>query len=137
MLCVDINTEGDIDMKEIELRLGNLIYWDIPEKEGVVHEVVGIRNRIPQTIPISLGDSIEDYKPIPITEEWLLNFGFKKDSEGYTLGRYSLYYNHKQDSGIYGQYYLGFQCGKDFNFIHQLQNSYFNVIGQELKLKDK
>jgi len=47
-------------LKSNELRIGNLIYWNIPEKLNVPHEVVGIVHDRPQTIPISLGDSIHE-----------------------------------------------------------------------------
>lgn len=60
-----------------ELRIGNLIYWNIPEKQDVIHTVVGIRNNKPQTIPISLGESNEEYNPIRLTVKWALKFGFK------------------------------------------------------------
>ena len=65
-------------MNANELRIGNLIYWDIPEKENVPHEVIGIKQGKPLTTPISLGDTMDEYKPIPLTEEWLLRFGFTR-----------------------------------------------------------
>jgi hypothetical protein len=68
-------------IKANELRIGNLIYWNIPEKVDTIHTVVGIRNDKPQTVPISLGESIENYQPIQLTEEWLLKFGFNKVSD--------------------------------------------------------
>ena len=103
-------------MKAEELRIGNLIFWDIPEKLNTIHEVIGIRNKKPQTIPISLGESIEDYKPIPLTEEWLLKFEkidwVLKDDKGF----YFLFNNKKVR----------------LKFVHTVQNVYFYIEQKEL-----
>ena len=121
-------------MKAKDLRLGNLIYWDIPEKENTIHTVVGIRNDKPKTIPISLGESIEDYKPIPLTEDWLKKFGFE-----------DLYYGDDK----FGWIKEGVNVSKYFNFVlmlpngeyydstklkwvHDLQNIYHAITGVEL-----
>jgi len=123
-------------MKANDLRLGNLIYWNIPEKLDVIHTVVGIRNEKPQTMPISLGESINDYKPIPLTEEWLKKFGFE-----------DLYYG--QDK--FGWIKDGVNISKYFNFVlmlpdaeyydstkikwvHDLQNLYYALTGVELSV---
>jgi hypothetical protein len=70
-------------MKAEELRLGNYIYWNIPEKLNVIHTVVGIVNYRPQTVPISLGDSMDDYRPILLNESWLYTI-FRFDSNSMT-----------------------------------------------------
>jgi len=123
-------------MEARELRIGNLIYWNIPEKADTIHTVVGIRNEKPQTIPISLGESIEDYKPIPLTEEWLKKFGFE-----------DLYYGEDK----FGWIKEGVNISKYFNFVlmlpnaeyydstkikwvHDLQNLYYAITGIELSV---
>lgn len=119
-------------MQTNELRIGNLIYWDIPEKKEVVHEVVGIRNQTPQTTPISLGESINDYQPIPLTEEWLLRFGFSKE---HSSVRENEYWSNGATLGlikISGFYYHDFIA---VTSVHQLQNLYFALTGEELTIK--
>lgn len=78
-----------------------------------------------------------DAKPIPITEDWLLNFGFIKRG---------LYY-HFPDNDIFkleqykfkNSYWLQHRCESldscRINHIHQLQNLYFSLTGQKLTIK--
>jgi len=125
-----------------ELRIGNLIYWNIPEKLNVLHEVVGIRNGRPQTIPISLGDSINDYSPIPLTTEILEKCGFEwEDIKTHT---------DKTTRGLYKGILMMLPTNNEWWYaapfgyplalertlhIHQLQNLYFALTNEELTFK--
>ena len=68
-------------------------------------------------------------KPILLTEEWLLKFGFKKVAENdFILGKYSLYYL---------LYYDGYRVSEITpKYVHQLQNLYFALTGKELVVSD-
>jgi hypothetical protein len=137
-------------MRANDLRLGNLIYWNILEKKDTIHTVVGIRNEKPQTIPISLGESIEDYKPIPLTEIWLEKLGLIKknitegmpqelkqpdiDEDG------SIWYNWVQglfnleiqsNGEIWFELYSHY---KHIKYVHELQNLYYSLTGVELSV---
>lgn len=79
----------------------------------------------------------EKYKPIPLTEEWLLRLGFGKCSDifedwpeyekGFDIGKsITLSHDFECYQGIYSQ---------KINYVHQLQNLYFALTGQELELK--
>lgn len=83
----------------------------------------------------------EDVEPIPLTEEWLLKFGFEKDV--YDNER-PFYYTFK---GFRLNCNLGFLTLHnsndlaDFNpikikYVHQLQNMLFALCGEELELKE-
>lgn len=70
------------------------------------------------------------FDPIPLTEEWLLKFGFsiKGFKGGYQICTSSL-----------GGWILdnGFSCvGIEFEYVHQLQNLYFALTNEELKIKE-
>lgn len=70
------------------------------------------------------------FKPIPLTEEWLLKFGFKFKSYGYGDTEW------KQWS-FNGYSLNSFTCntsGVDVKYLHQLQNLYFALTGEELKV---
>ena len=120
-------------MNAKELRIGNLIYWNIPEKLDTIHTVVGIRNEKPQTIPISLGESIEDYKPIPLTPEILIKSGFKSNP---TMG--GMFWVKRNRTKIqlrttetgYVEYLHSAPC----DHLHQLQNIYYALTGEELTI---
>ena len=73
-------------------------------------------------------------KPIPLTEEWLLKFGFETDNIEWWNGIISI--------GIYkdGLFYcptgkISLRIGKEIQYVHQLQNLYFALTGKELKQK--
>lgn len=78
--------------------------------------------------------SAKSIKPIPLTEEWLLKFGFKKSNNLYTKdfcgGLYSLQLNLSHN-GTYFTYYDGYVV---LDFIHKLQNLYFALTGEELTI---
>ena len=86
-------------------------------------------------------------KPIPLTEEWFLKFGFESVLKGYnylTIRKTSLYVyiNDNGESGI---------CIEDLDnnltqeeelcfsikikYVHQLQNLYFALTNEELTIK--
>ena len=131
-------------MKAQELRIGNLIYWNIPEKKDTIHTVVGMRNDTPQTMPISLGESIDDYKPIPLTEELLLKFGFKKVSGEWRLFPcfeiQIIVFNDKHYNGVmfYTRTahadYSPIYCTNHINHVHEVQNLYYALTKKELTL---
>jgi len=76
-------------------------------------------------------------KSIPLTEEWLLKFGFTKEANGW----------HKKDicndfSALYWERLAGLDLSvnkrsmhlSNIEYVHQLQNLYFALTGQELQL---
>ena len=70
-------------IKASELRVGNLVYWNEPKKVGVPHRVIRIMENRINTVPISLGNSMEDYSPIPLSEGLLVAAGFTMYRKGY------------------------------------------------------
>lgn len=87
------------------------------------------------------------YKPIPVTEEWLLKFGFKHqnkydlESNLYSKKLKSEYYftiYSKTETLDFKTKFIGWKVlntGFDIkiDFVHQLQNLYFALTGEELK----
>jgi len=74
----------------------------------------------------------EDFivEPIPLTEEWLVKFGFKRSStpNQLTLGRFS--YELSYSDLYYGLSRMG-KC----KYLHQLQNLYFALTQEELEIQ--
>tara|TARA_R110001606_G_scaffold355365_1_gene506345 strand:- start:50 stop:382 length:333 start_codon:yes stop_codon:yes gene_type:complete len=108
-------------MKANEFRLGNLV--KCPEGFG---QVTQIQDREVLVVD-EIGYTMEVIKPIPLTEEWLLKFGFKKFKN----------YNDFSHKGIiiHGRK-RGFVLRKSvpvIKHVHQLQNLYFALTGEELK----
>lgn len=118
-------------MKQTELRLGNYITI-----HGCLQEIV--------ELPLPENCTDENTKPIPLTEEWLLKFGFYADNESWY---YSLYFDKNQEtfkicplysngipSGMFSVLNC-MACVKKIQFVHQLQNLYFALTGEELTIK--
>tara|TARA_R110000796_G_scaffold95908_2_gene201357 strand:- start:694 stop:1041 length:348 start_codon:yes stop_codon:yes gene_type:complete len=72
-----------------------------------------------------------NYKPIPLTEEWLVKFGFEK-----LKGWDDMFYFEIDDFQIYEYNVSGYEYD-DFNIknVHQLQNLYFALTNEELTIK--
>lgn len=104
-----------------ELRIGNLVY--IAEEDYVLtidRQMFPMHPRLP---------NIEDYRPIPITEEWLLKFGFEKDND------YGFWTSPNPKFIVDENFVL---CDIDITVavkhVHQLQNLYYALTGKELCL---
>lgn len=108
-------------IKPSELRIGNYVY-DLDENHNQV---------VKRTYHID-ENYIKIEKPIPLTEEWLLRFGFEKDSNGYFYHKSFHIGIAKQHDDIF-HLYKGHGC-VDIKIInvHQLQNLYFALTGEEL-----
>ena len=102
-----------------------------------------------------LSTNPEYYSPIPLTEEWLLKFGFeKRDYNRYRLmfqGSFIQLHNVDESDGepytsdgnctdwvcfyaLEGDEIITPLCYP--NYVHQLQNLYFALTGEELVLKE-
>ena len=77
---------------------------------------------------------LSQIKPIPLTEEWLLKFGFiPLDGLNWCLGKIKVW---SGATGIYHQ----FTTPDDIDdvllkYVHQLQNLYFALRGEELTIE--
>jgi hypothetical protein len=79
------------------------------------------------------------FKPIPLTEEWLLKFGFKKLSHNHIwqkITKANRVFNVEEADG-YIKKAVGFGVSEDGYrmvqiYVHQIQNLYFALTGEEL-----
>ena len=118
-----------------ELRIGNLISlnWNgLIDKE--VLPILEINEKLITTEHngITLTSRIEDVKPIPLTEEWLVKFGFRKIMGGYykQAGYKIIIWPTMQITFEYMENEL-----REIKAIHELQNLYFALTGKELEIK--
>lgn len=138
-------------IKANELRIGSLVWFEdellCMTTEG---QVKSITDREAEVISIkecnkgtTQKEMIIDLEPIPLDEDWLLKFGFEIDDLGWG-------YNHpswrKQGRWIDKKSltsdkklkhpFLRFDSIADIYYVHQLQNFYFALTGQELTIKE-
>lgn len=133
-------------MTSNELRIGNLARDKVSKTEL---KVVGLteNNVVSYVIdrskfPLANGWAIE---PLPLTEEWLLQFGFEKQHKELShLSPLNLpeTFNLPNSPFSYSQGKLILTTGTgDFcvyiEYVHQLQNLYFALTGEELTFKQK
>ncbi len=119
-------------MKANELRIGNYI---IPiTSDGFKLEQRPIHAREFWL----LSNEPDKAEPIPLTEEWLIKFGFEKEKNVipiYSIGKISIYL----DCEMYpnGRVYFNSWCilKEKPKYVHKLQNLYFALTGEELILK--
>ena len=125
-------------MKANELRIGN--YLHTPDGIG---QVSGVQDMSVTEVD-EVGYAIEQTPPIPLTEEWLNRFGFKNKSNSgsayylLTSGDYGLGLQEGLTQETRGMYYY-FMTNSDKSIkiesVHQLQNLYHALTGEELKTK--
>ena len=119
-------------MTASELRIGNKFY--LPNGEvGIIsyHEI--------RLMIVALDKP--NYQPIPLTEEWLLTFGFKIDTKNFNwnagigvneIGDFKLSLRYTESFG----WFFKSRC-TPIKYVHQLQNLYFALTGEELTFKQK
>lgn len=132
-------------MKATELRINNLIQ----DKKGRICIVDGIEKDSTTEYEIDAwpktgGRVTMPYKPIPLTEEWLLKFGFitgfSEDGSIRSLGWVKIstpgdviYFDTQKIDGLF-HLIFPYHSAPCFE-VHQLQNLYFALTGEELKLE--
>ena len=135
-------------MEAKELRIGNYIldyeaepevsiYWKVEEIQRLSND-----KALNQTIGVTYRKGscwTCDPQPIPLTEEWLVKFSFERTSYGREFKGFHL----EASSRVLATDLLsGFSWEQVVDekylrilYVHQLQNLYFALTNEELKLK--
>jgi hypothetical protein len=117
-------------MKASELRIGNIIKDDRKAKEWrfASHRIIS---------DLASNPNIELYHPVELSVDWLDKFGFDHsfgewhktfDIDG---EKYSLYKRLKE-----GWVFEDIQLPVQPQYVHQLQNLYWCLCGEELTIKE-
>jgi hypothetical protein len=123
-------------MNTSELRIGNIVQHKT--NKGVVNVIHVLENHIGyhnKLLSMKCIDALaSNFVPIPLDEDWLLRFGFEK---------------YKFDNGEPNQYryksrlivirdgkFTDYGSSVILEYVHQLQNLYFALVGEELVLQD-
>ena len=124
-----------------ELRIGNYVLW-----QGKIVEVISIMPRwaCVRDDDVTFSRSYEEFQPVPITEERLDEFGFVRRGEFYSLWVMSLwvmagllFYCAPGKRLFIEVFAFGNSIRFDVNtqYVHQLQNLYYDFRGEEIKRK--
>lgn len=121
-------------MKASELRLGNWVNNN--PRDGVITVFSNDKCVIRHKAGIDRA-FIEELQPIPLTKEWLLNLGFKKDVDGsFMKNDISIFLDKRFKTNLFLQEnqdnfkWFSYEC--KIQYVHQLQNLYFALTGDEL-----
>lgn len=112
-------------IKENELRIGNLLV----DYKGDVHHVCK------RTIWTISEVTNHGYEPIPLTSEWLGKLGFAdEDKNVFTKERLKIGLDDNGGANwvFYFEQHLSLHS---MSYVHQLQNLYFALLGEELAIK--
>ena len=110
-------------MKANELRIGNY-FTDYAGRVGQV---------VPETFTCIKSGGYKDSNYIPLTEEWLLKFGFENIRIGVFINKIGVY-----KAGLkfcYNASFFEYYNLVVIEHVHQLQNLYFYLTGEELTIK--
>lgn len=130
-------------MKANELRIGNWLSGMFNTNDGFLQQPLEIS---PDVI-YEIYDGVGDYNPIPLTEEWLLRFGFLKADEWHFWINLQTHYFELMYSNLHWYPIIAQlpemsieeeqRVGLNAIYhVHQLQNLYFGLTGQELTIKE-
>lgn len=127
-------------MKANELRIENYV-WDDYSGIMIVMAIgqnnVSLKHTRPEFKAIG-GYDLSAINPIPLTEDWLIKFGFTLHHKDYFNEVIYLKNVVDNNSFVWGVYpkKLGsgviLKLSKKIKYVHQLQNLYFALTGKEL-----
>lgn len=117
-------------MKASELRIGNYVY-----------DTLGKVNKIDlEAITYIVKELHNQVKPIPLTEEWLLKFGFVKskvssqfDKEKLTIQIANELEYHKKGRVYFNSWAI---LESQPKYVHELQNIFFSLTSEELTISN-
>lgn len=124
-----------------ELRIGNFILGQFVEGQFIPVEVELITTDDVSVEPLNKGHqilwnhSLDQVKPIPLTEEWLSKLGFDKRVSSHERTKYTPVFDFTEGKLTFeGLYCPVLQLS--IRTVHQLQNLYFALTGEELTLSE-
>ena len=131
-----------------ELRIGNFLCFELPNGSKVHYKSARISYDFDgfRTVASVNGIGVEKVYGIVLTDDWLKKFGFARIDRHFQHN-WVISVNH---SGDYysvqfheGKFWLsnseyGAWCYviRDISYVHQLQNLYFDLTGEELVARD-
>lgn len=108
-------------MKASELRIGNYVYFEHDKKNLELLK-----------FDFDMGWNMDYIKPIPLTEEWLIKFGYMFNNCYYLKDDSDIEFfksNGKLFCEFYGNWF------SNIEYVHDLQNLHFAIYKEELKIK--
>ncbi len=122
-------------MKANELRIGNWVnFLSNPIK------IEGVTNRLRPNCGYYHFEGFKNpmkgihVSPIELNEEWLLKFGFNSDEITFELNGFMLGWFKNNEFYYLPTNQISFRNKIQIKYLHQLQNLYFAITGNELSV---
>lgn len=113
-----------------ELRIGNYVVDNFD-----VHKPYQL-TKISLDDFVAISNGCNSYQPIPLTEEILLKCGFEENGQYLAFKNIRLYIYHSRFNSEYFIFDFGMmEKFTEIQYLHQLQNLYFALTGEELEVK--
>lgn len=128
---------NDVGMVAQELRIGNFVITEYGIRKIATVEQLQCSTLVDGCIFALRHFNYSVVKPIPLTEEILLKCGFKDEEPYYVLdihGTQLCYYQYKLDDNRRHRFSMS-GIPLSINYLHQLQNFYFQLTYEELNVK--
>jgi hypothetical protein len=125
-----MNLKTKTMIQSSELRMNNYVY----SSDFVIksYSPQGLFNLMK-----NIDDGYNNIKPIPLTEQWLIDFGFKNVSLGEWEKGDIILDNEYTDKGIWNIVEDSQCLNINVKHVHQLQNLYFALTNKELNYESK
>lgn len=116
-------------MKATDLRIGNVVM--LYGTETLIHPT-----DFKKWVKSSDNWEMSAFEPIPLTEEWLIKFGFNKDGILFEKEKNAQFAVKKWTVGCFDEWIIFWGYSRlvktDIKYVHQLQNLYHALTGEEL-----
>ncbi len=127
-------------IKETEVRIGNLIKV-APSKEWV-QDYIGTEVVIDIDVLMNIifHSDKYPYEPIPLTKQLLYDLGFESNNDENDLlvhPKCNLFEISEEPDNSFAFIWDSAYSGAPFQYVHQLQNLYFALTGNELEIAGK
>ena len=134
-------------MKASELRIGNLVNGVLTQKPYII-DAWALREMESGNYQNSQDTETKVFKPIPLTEEWLLKFGFGMENKTYfslpsrtRTNKSNKTFEYTKDLNgdwyiFLGLFFLDDSTRIYLEYVHQFQNLYFSLTGEEIVIKE-
>jgi hypothetical protein len=121
-------------IKPNDLRIGNLLEYYINE-EGIEWEASALDWQDLRWCTEANENFNKVHRGIPLTEDWLVKLGFVKYGVMFHLPPLTIIFNSEKKQFIV---YIGLDESTSYypKFVHQLQNLYFALTGEELTVHE-
>ena len=134
-------------VKVSEVRIGNFLLFDFPSRGKVQYRSERINNDFDGfRVIATINDvQIEKVYGIPLTGSWLTKFGFEKIDRHFqhnwiirlnkTGEHYSIQFFEEKFWLSKSEYDAWCYVIRDVEYVHELQNLYYDLTGEELVIK--